>query len=414
MKRARYTQHEAASLAAPESLRRVERVNPKSWPRLDYILAVTVGALLIIGLMMVYSSTFDLAYQAKEQPAYFLLRQLLWVGLGLAALVALARLDYSHLHRVSIPLMGVMLVMLVLVLIFGTDMNGARRTLANGSIQPSELMKLAAVIYIADWLASKGEKIRDVSYGLIPFGVLIGVIAGLIVLEPNFSTASLIVFTAATMFFLAGAELTQILGGGAVASVTFALLVMNSAHAKERIVTFVKMLSDPTQASWQLQQALVAIGSGGVLGRGLGASRQKLLHLPLPATDSIFAIIGEEMGLVGCLIVVGLFALLAYRGFKIAAQAPDVFGALLAAGATCWLVFEAMFNIAAMTGLLPFTGIPLPFISYGGSALVAVMGAVGILLSVSRGTRIRKRPNSATLDFGRRDRRSRVSRTGSR
>lgn len=417
MKRVRYTQHEATSLATPEGIRRAERATVnKSWPRLDYILAITVGGLLIIGLMMVYSSTFDLAYQSKGQPAYFLVRQVIWVALGSAALVALARLDYSHLHRVSIPLMGVMLVLLVVVLLLGKDLNGARRTLAGGSIQPSELMKLAVVIYIADWLASKGEKIRDVSYGLIPFGVLIGVIAGLIVLEPNFSTAALIVFTAAAMFFLAGAELTQMLAGGAVASVTFGLLVINSAHAKERIVAFFKMLSDPTQVGWQLEQALVAIGSGGVFGRGLGASREKLLHLPLPATDSIFAIIGEEMGLVGCLIIVGLFAMLAYRGFKIASQAPDVFGALLAAGATYWLVLEAVFNIAAMTGLLPFTGIPLPFISYGGSALVAAMGAVGILLSVSRGTRrtLRTRQGNATLDFGRRNRRSRISRVSGR
>lgn len=402
-------------MATTESIRRVERVaQNKAWPRLDYILAITIGALLVIGLMMVYSSTFDLAYQSKGQAAYFLLRQMMWVALGLVALLALARLDYSYLHRISIPLMGVMLVLLVLVLIFGKELNGARRTLAGGSIQPSELMKLAVVIYIADWLASKGEKIRDVSYGLIPFGVLIGVIAGLIVLEPNFSTASLITLTAAIMFFLAGAELTQMLGGGAVAAATFGLLVMNSAHAKERIVVFVKMLSDPTQASWQLQQSLVALGSGGVLGRGLGASRQKLLHLPLPATDSIFAIIGEEMGLVGCLIVIGLFAILAYRGFKIAAQAPDAFGALLAAGATSWLVLEAIFNVAAMTGLVPFTGIPLPFISYGGSALVSAMGAVGILLSVSRGTRRKTRQGSANLDFGRRDRRPRLSRAGGR
>ena len=402
-------------MATTESIRRVERVaQNKAWPRLDYILAITIGALVVIGLMMVYSSTFDLAYQSKGQAAYYLLRQMVWVALGLVALLALARLDYSHLHRISIPLMGVMLVLLVLVLIFGKELNGAKRTLANGSIQPSELMKLVVVIYIADWLASKGEKIRDVSYGLIPFGVLIGVIAGLIVLEPNFSTASLIALTAAIMFFLAGAELTQMLGGGAVAAATFGLLVMNSAHAKERIVSFVKMLSDPSQASWQLQQSLVALGSGGVLGRGLGASRQKLLHLPLPATDSIFAIIGEEMGLVGCLIVVGLFAVLAYRGFKIAAQAPDPFGALLAAGATSWLVLEAIFNIAAMTGLVPFTGIPLPFISYGGSALVSAMGAVGVLLSVSRGTRRKARQGSANLDFGRRDRRPRLSRPGGR
>jgi cell division protein FtsW len=174
------------------------------------------------------------------------------------------------------------------------------------------------------------------------------------------------------------------------------------------------MFQEPEKAGWQVQQAFVSIGSGGLLGRGLGAGRLKLGYLPLPHTDSIFAVIGEETGLIGCLVVVALFAVLAYRGYKIAAQAPDVFGALLAAGATSWLVFEATFNIAAMTGLVPFTGIPLPFISYGGSALVSAMGAVGVLLSVSRGTRKRARQGSATNDFGRRDGRPRLSRTRSR
>ncbi len=402
-------------MATTETIRRVGRATrDRAWPRMDYILAITVGALLIVGLMMVYSSTFDLAYQARQQPAYYLIRQTLWAVLGLAGLIVLARLDYNHLHKISIPLMGLLLALLVAVLIFGRELHGATRTLANGSIQPSELMKLAVVIYIADWLSSKGDKIRDVSYGLIPFGILIGVIAGLIVLQPDFSTAALIVLTAASMFFLAGAELIQIIGGGVVAALTFGMLIMNSAHGRERITSFVQTLSDPGQASYQLQQSLMALGAGGVFGRGLGTSQQKLGYLPLAHTDSIFAVIGEEIGLVGCLIVIALFAMLAYRGFKIAAQAPDVFGALLATGATCWLVFEAGLNIAGITGLMPFTGIPLPFISYGGSALVSAMGAIGILLSVSRGTRQRKRQGSANMDLGRRDRRPRLSRASSR
>ena len=399
-----------------DNIRRIEQAASRNWPRLDYILVVTVGALILIGLMMVYSATFDMAFQSNQSPTTYLARQLIGVALGLVALLVLAWLDYSHLHSISIPLMGVVLAALILVLIVGQGRFGATRTFLNGSIQPSELAKLAVVIYIADWLASKGDKIRDVSYGLIPFGVLIGVIAGLIVLEPNFSTAMLIVATAGIMFFLAGAELKQIVAGTAIAALSFGVLVMNSAHGRERIGSFVKMVSDPAHASWQLKQSLVAIGSGGLFGHGLGTSTQKLGYLPLPQSDSIFAIIGEEMGLVGCLIVVGLFAVLAYRGFKIAAQASDVLGALLATGATSWIVLEAAFNIAALTGLIPFTGIPLPFISYGRSALVSTMAAVGILLSVSRGTRKSKqtRQGSAVVDFGRRDRGTRLSRTGSR
>ena len=411
-------QASAVGAIATDSLRRMERVaNGKAWLRMDYILAVTVGALLLIGLMMVYSATFDMAYQWNNgQPAYYLLRQLLSAALGLALLLVLARLDYSHLHHLSIPFMGCVVLLLILVLIFGQERFGATRTFFNGRLQPSELMKLAVVIYIADWLASKGEKIRDVSYGLIPFGVLIGGIAGLIVLQPDFSTALLIVATAEVMFFLAGADLKQLIGGTCIAGTTFGVLVMNSSHGRDRVMAFLKLLSDPTQAGWQVKQALVAIGSGGLLGRGLGAGQQKLGYLPLAHTDSIFAVIGEEVGLIGCLIVIALFALLAYRGFKIAAQASDVFGALLATGATSWIIFEAAFNIAAMTGLAPFSGIPLPFVSYGGSALVSAMGAVGILLSVSRGTRrtLRTRQNGATFDLGRRDRRPRLSRAGGR
>jgi cell division protein FtsW len=416
----RLTRYEAGVTGAftTESIRHVERVTVgRAWPRLDYILAVTVGALLLIGLTMVYSSTFDMALQANQSPTTYLMRQSIGMAIGLVILFFMAWLDYSHLHRISIPLLGVVLASLLLVLIIGQGRFGATRTFLNGSLQPSELAKLAVVIYIADWLSSKGEKIRDISYGLVPFGVLIGVIAGLIVLEPNFSTALLVVATAGIMFFLAGAELKQIVGGSVIAAFTFGLLIMNSAHGRERISSFTSMFSDAGQTTWQLQQSLVAIGSGGLLGHGLGTSQQKLGYLPLPHSDSIFAVLGEEMGLIGCLIVIGLFAVLAYRGFKIASQATDVFGALLAAGATSWLVLEAVFNVAAMTGLMPFTGIPLPFISYGRSSLVSAMAAVGILLSVSRGTRRsnwQSRQSSAAFDLGRRDGRSRVSRAGSR
>ena len=205
--------------------------------------------------------------------------------LGLALLLALARLDYSHLHRISIPLMGVMVLLLILVLFFGQERYGAVRTFANGSLQPSELTKLAVVIYIADWLASKGDKIRDVSYGLIPFGVLVGGIGGLIVLEPDLSTAALIVATAVTMFFLAGAEWKQLIAGRRhcgldLWSVDDELGACQATHCRRSF----RCSKIQTKAGWQVQQAFVAIGSGGLFGRGLGAGRQKLGYLPLPHT----------------------------------------------------------------------------------------------------------------------------------
>lgn len=357
-----------------------------NWPRLDYALLVAVGALLVIGLIMVYSTTFDWAGQKYGQPAYFLLRQLAWSGMGLIVMIVVARTEYATWRQYSLLFLGAALTLLALVLLFGEEHYGAKRSFLGGSVQPSEFAKLAMVIYIADWLASKGDKIRDTSYGLIPFSVLMGIIAGLVILQPDFGTAILLVLTASTMFFVAGAEVKQVLVGGAAMAGTFGLLIANSAHARERMEAFIETLTDPSKAAYHLRQALIALGAGGILGRGLGASRQKLGYLPVPHTDSVFAVLGEEVGLVGCLLVIGLFALLAYRGFKVAAQAPDEFGALLASGVTCWIAFEALLNMAVVTGVAPFTGVALPFLSYGGSALISALGGIGLVLSVSRGS----------------------------
>jgi cell division protein FtsW len=331
--------------------------------------------------------------------------------------------------------MGVSLVLLVLVLGFGSVRFGAQRTFLNGSVQPSEPAKLAVVIYIAAWLSSKGEKIRQMTYGLVPFSVLIGVIAGLIVLQPDFSTAVLVVLTAIAMFFIAGADLLQVGLGCLVGGGTFYLLIINSLHGSQRLDDYLATWSDPELVSYHVRQALVALGSGGLFGRGLGAGYQKFGYLPAPHTDSVFAVVGEELGLAGCLIVVALFALLAQRGFKIALEAREPFGAVLAVGVTCWLVFQAFINVAVMTATIPFTGIPLPFLSLGGSAMVSSLAAVGLLLSVSRGSReaISSRGRRGKLagrlsPYGvgkggrrragsvlwRRNRRSRISRVGRR
>lgn len=395
----------------------IRRVRPASQsrraPQLDYPLLIAVGVLAAIGLMMVYSTTFDWGYQQYGDPAYFVVRQGLWLALGVAVMIGIMRVDYTVWHRFSIPLMGVALALLVAVLLFGQEVLGAQRSFFNGSIQPSELVKLMVVIYIADWLSSKGEKIRDVGYGLIPFAVLIGVIAGLIVIQPDFGTAIVIVLVAGMMFFLAGADVKQIVIGLAVSSGTFLILLLNSPHAQARIQSFVDALNDPTQASYHVQQALIAIGSGGLFGAGPGASRQKFGYLPVPHTDSVFAVLGEELGLIGGLVVLGLFAFLSYRGFRIALRAPDVFGTLIAAGITSWIVLEALINIAVISGMLPLTGLPLPFISYGGSSLVSLLAAVGLLQSIARGTR-KGLTRSALVDRGRRNGRPRLSRVGGR
>jgi cell division protein FtsW len=226
---------------------------------------------------------------------------------------------------------------------------------------------------------------------LVPFAVLIGGVAGLVVMQPDVSTATLIVLTALAMFFFAGADIFQLAVGGVVGSVTFIALVNNLPHARQRIDEYLMIHRDPRLVGYHMQQVLMALGRGGLFGVGLGQGQQKLGYLPAPHTDSIFAVLGEEMGLVGCLAVILLFSFLAARGFKIAMNAPDPFAALLACGVTCWLTFQALINMAVMTGLVPFTGVALPFISSGGSAMVASSAGVGLLLSISRGRRAGKR-----------------------
>jgi len=359
--------------------------------RPDYVLVLAVVGLLIIGLMMVYSATFDWSYQAYQNSFHIASRQFLWVGAGAIVLVVFAAVPYDRWRQMAVPIMAGALLLLVLVLFIGDDRFGARRSFFDGSIQPGELAKLATVIYVAAWLASKGEQIRDVTYGLIPFAVLIGVVAGLVVVEPDVSTAMLIVLTALAMFFFAGADVFQLAVGGVVSGVTFLVLINQLPHARQRIDEYLAVWQDPTLVGHHMQQALIALGSGGLFGVGLGQGQQKLGYLPAPHTDSIFAVLGEELGFVGCVIVLGLFSLLAYRGFKIALEASDGFAALLACGVTCWLTFHALVNVAVVTGLIPFTGVALPFISAGGSAMVVSMGGVGLLLNVSRGASVRKR-----------------------
>ncbi|HIP96522.1 MAG TPA: putative lipid II flippase FtsW [Anaerolineae bacterium] len=384
--------------------------------RIDYFLIITVAALLIVGLMMVYSSTFDLAYKGFGDPAYFFRRQILWMVLGLGAMIVLARIEYQFWQRVAILLMAGALLLLGIVLVFGnTRFGGQRWLLPGGSVQPSELCKLAVVIYVAAWLSSKGDRIRQITYGLIPFSILIGLVTGLIMFQPDLSTAVLIALTGGAMFFIAGADLLQLAISLIFGGATFVFLVSQLPHSATRIAVFLDPNSDPNGIAYHVRQTLIALGCGGWTGVGLGAGRQKFGYMPAAHTDAIFAVLGEELGLIGCLMVIGLFVALAYRGFKIALEAPDAFGTVLAAGLTCSLIIQALVNIAVVTATLPYAGVPLPFISYGGSSLVVALASVGLLLSVSRGKTKKRRMGARARDnLGRRDWRARVSRVGRR
>jgi cell division protein FtsW len=301
------------------------------------------------------------------------------------------------------------------VLIAGSQKFGAQRWILNGSVQPSEFAKISVIIYIAAWVTSKGEKIRQLSYGLIPFAILIGLVTGLILFQRDLSTALLIAVTAWLMFFFAGADLFQLVASMVFGVATFIFLIARESYRRERVWTFLRPDVDPSGSAFQVRQALIALARGGILGQGLGASTQKLFgRVPAVHTDTILAVLGEELGMIGCLVLLALFILLAYRGFKVALQAPDAFGTILAAGLTCSLVIQALVNMAVVTATLPYAGVPLPFISYGGSSLLTSMASVGLLLSVSRGLRTTEGRKSAGADLGRGNWRPRVSPAGRR
>jgi cell division protein FtsW len=407
---AQYTQ-----VRAHRSKIRSARFRLGALPRLDYPLIVATGVLVLAGFMLIYSSSYDLAFQTKDgNAAYYLLRQILFAAVGIGVAVILARSDYLNWRRWSVLLMMVTLLALIGVLAFGEKRYGARLSLFDGSVQPGEWAKLVVVFYIADWLSSKGEKLQEVSYGLIPFGVIVGGITGLVVLEPDYGTAILIVLAALAMVFLAGIDLKQLIIGGGVSSATLAVVILSSPHASERLHEFAAMWNDPSAASDQMQQVLLALKMGGLSGVGLGNGLLRLGYLPLAHTDSIFALAAIELGLIGVIGLLVLYAVLAYRGVRIALSAPSHYGQLLAFGATLTIIVQALTNVGVMTGVLPLTGIPLPFVSYGGSSLITTLALVGVLISVSRATTRRGSKYHASMDRGRRDGRSRLPGTGRR
>ncbi len=379
---------------------------------IDTMLLVIVGALVAFGLMMVYSSTFDWSYRQYGSPTTIFIRQLEWLALGLTLMFIAARVDYHWWKRLAVPLMILTLGALLWVLVFGSQVFGAQRSFFRGSVQPSELAKFITIVYLAAWLDSKGDKIRETGYGLVPFALIVGIVAGLILLQPDLSATATVLVVATLMFFVSGADIIQMGRVGVLGSATIWGVLQVSATGRKRLADYLVGLQDLTQASWHIKQAAIAFINGSVFGRGLGESHQKFGFLPTPHTDSIFAIIGEELGLIGCLFVIALFIALIWRGFKITAQARDPLGAVLAAGIVSWVALEALINIAVMVGIMPFAGNALPLISYGGSNLVVTLTAMGVLLSISRRREDETIPRKtrATIDFGRRDRRWSVSR----
>ncbi len=355
----------------------------------DYPLLAFVTALVVIGLQLVYSSTFALAIEEYDNVLYFLLRQAIWASIGAVAMLLLTRMDYRWLKPLSPVFLGLASMALVISLLpqFSVEQYGASRWLRLGPlppVQPSEFLKLAVVISLAAWLSSPARHPSRFRQGLLPPLVFLGLLTLAIMRQPDLGTALVILATACTMLFLAGIDLKSLvillMGGGAAGYV----IMSQAAYRADRLASFVDPWRDPTGVGFHIIQLLIALGSGGVFGLGIGASRQKFFYVPGAHTDGIFAILGEETGFIGCLLVMLLYAGLVYRGARIVQQTKEPFGQLLGAGIVSWLAYQTLINIGGITHSIPLTGIPLPFLSYGGSSLAAGLAAVGILLSISR------------------------------
>lgn len=385
---------------------------------IDVPLLLTVIGLLVFGLVMLFSASWDFSLGAYQNPMHMFSRQLLWMGLGLAAMFSLSRLDYHHWRKLVLPAMALTIVLLLLVLLTSEVRFNVKRAVWEGSVQPSELAKLVSILYFVVWLFSKRDQLHKVQLGLLPLSMIMGIVGGLIYLQPDLSAAGTVLMMGGLLFFLAGGDLKQITVLLLAALAIGWVVVQFSPTGQQRVNDFVTGIMDPMQASYHVRRSFEAIVNGGLLGVGVGRSQTKLLGLPVPPTDSIFAVVVEELGLLGAMVLMGLYAVLVWRGMVIARRAPDMLGTLLASGMALWIGIEALINMAVMVGLMPFAGNALPFISAGGSNLVTSLAAMGILLNVSRQTSVTVqagdewRSFGAVVDLRWRNRRRRISGAG--
>jgi len=386
---------------------------------IDIPLLLIVAALVVFGLLMLYSASWDVSWRAFKDVNRFFIRQLVWLAIGIISAAILCFLDYHRWDRnkFAVIAIGVTILLLLIVLFVG---KGSARSLFGGkSVQPSELAKFVIVIYLAVWLNSKGEKIKQVGFGLIPLGAILGIVGGLIAVQTDVSAAVTVFFLGFLLFFMAGGSLIQLLflvvASGGLGT---AIVAYRKPEVSQRILDFWYGIKDVnTIGSEQIEKSFTAFMDGGWFGVGLGRGVAKLVLLPVPHTDSIFAVVGEELGVFGASCLVLLFGVFLWRGMVISRKAADGLGSLLAAGLTFWIIFEAFVNIAVIIGLLPVAGNPLPFVSLGGSNLVVTMSAVGLILGVGRYAEVEKRKQErrslgAVVDLRGRDGRRRLSSPG--
>lgn len=354
----------------------------------DYLLVFIVFILAIFGLIMIYAASAYIAEKSFGDSAYYFHKQFKSFGIGILVWFIFSKINYRFWRKNAHIMLLLTLITLTAVFIpgLGLKLEGASRWISVGPIffQPAEIAKLFFTIYLAAWLAKKGEGIRDFQSGVFPFAVIVGLVAFLIIKQPDMGSMSVIAFVSAILFIVAGAS-WQHISFGIVSSFAFFLFLIKSAPYRfQRLLTFLNPSGQELGTSYHINQSLMGIGSGGLFGVGFGKSFQKLYYLPQAQTDSIFAIIVEELGFIRALIVIIAFILIAWRGLRIANNAPDEFARLLAVGIVSWIIIQAFINISAMLGVMPLTGIPLPFVSYGGSSLVILLGAIGILTNISK------------------------------
>ncbi len=353
--------------------------------RPDVLIVAAVVALLALGIIVVMSAASVTDLIQYGDPYYHVKRQLAWAVVGVAVMLVLARVDYRFLRLVTVPALAAAFLLLVLVLFVGTEAGGARRWLALGffNVQPSEVTKLALILYLSAYIAAKRGEVQRFFTGVVAPLSVAGAAFALILLEPDFGTAFTTMLTAAVVLYAGGVKFSHLVAVALAASPALAYLVYSEQYRMRRLLAFIDPWADRMDSGWNVVQSLLAIGSGGLFGLGLGEGRQKYLYVPEQHTDFIFAILGEELGFVGTTAVLLLFAVLAWRGLRTALAAPDMYGCMLAVGITSMIVLQALLNIGVVTGLLPTTGITLPFISVGGSSLVVTLAGVGILLNIS-------------------------------
>ncbi|MDR5586693.1 MULTISPECIES: stage V sporulation protein E [Clostridium] len=371
---------------------RVSKLKKKNMGQIDYGIFYSVVLLLAVGVVMVYSASSYYAMFKNNDSMYFLKRQLVWAVLGMIVLGTTMSIDYHKIKRYTLWLMIGCIPLLLVVFLF-PGVNGAQRWIQIGplSFQPSELAKYVVVLFLAKSIEMKGDGIKNFSTGIVPYLFVSGIYAALVLAEKNLSIASVIMIVTFIVLFSAGGRIKHLFGIVAPLMVAAAtIFTLGEGYRRARMLNFIDPWKDPTGNGYQLIQSFYALGAGGITGLGLGQSRQKTLYMPEPHNDFIFAIIGEELGLIGCLCIIMLFVVFIWRGIKVAMSAKDTYGTLLAIGITSVVAVQSLINIAVVTGSMPVTGVPLPFISYGGTSLVINMAAMGVLLNISRQTEGKK------------------------